>query len=440
MKPIILAILDGFGYRENIKGNAIKNAKTPNINYFMDNYPHSLLDASEESVGLPKGQMGNSEVGHLNIGAGRIVYQPLTLIDKKISEGDLYKNNLVLEIINHVKKNGSKLHLMGLVSDGGVHSHINHLFSLLDMCKKENIENVYIHVITDGRDTLPNISLNYIRMLEEKINSIGIGKIASISGRFYAMDRDNRWDRIKKYYDCIVYGDPNEKISIHNYVENSFHKNIYDEFIEPCLLEENGLVEENDGLIFFNFRSDRANQILMSFANKDFDKFEHNEFKNLMVISMMPVANYVNTRSIFQLQNINNTFGEYISNLGYSQLRIAETEKYNHVTYFFDGNKNVDFKKENKMSSYRNKSILLCIITFLIGFMFLDFGKRDNSKEVENMKFSLESVEAQVYKKESEKSSLESQIENLKKNISNLESESSNLQNRLEELKNTKIQ
>ena len=349
MKPVVLTILDGFGYSSNEKGNAIKSANIKNINYLLNKYPSSLLNASEESVGLPKGQMGNSEVGHLNIGAGRIVYQPLTFIDKKIADGDLYKNNLLLEIINHVKKNESKLHLMGLVSDGGVHSHINHLFALLEMCKKENIKNVYIHVITDGRDTAPDSALKYISELKNKISQIGIGEIASVSGRFYAMDRDNRWDRIKKYYDSIVYGDPNQKISINRYVENSFKNGIYDEFIEPCLINEKALIEDDDGLIFFNFRSDRANQILMSFANKDFDKFEIKKFNNLMVINMMPVSNYVNTRSIFKLPDIKNTFGEYISNLGYSQLRIAETEKYNHVTFFFDGNKNIDYKNEKKI-------------------------------------------------------------------------------------------
>jgi len=349
MKTTVLAILDGLGYREEQKGNAVKNANTKTLDYMFSEYPYSLLEASGEAVGLPGGQMGNSEVGHLNIGAGRIVYQPLTLIDKKINDDELYKNNLMLELINHVKKNDSKLHLMGLVSDGGVHSHINHLFALLEMCKKENVENVYVHVITDGRDTLPDKALEYINMLEEKISDIGIGKIASISGRFYAMDRDNRWDRVKKYYDVVVYGEPNQKKSITSFVENSFKNKIYDEFIEPCLLNEDGLIEDNDGLIFFNFRSDRANQILMSLSNKDFDKFDVKNFNNLMVISMMPVSNCVNTRSIFKLQEIDNTFGEYISKLGYSQLRIAETEKYNHVTYFFDGNENVDYKKENKI-------------------------------------------------------------------------------------------
>jgi len=414
MKTTVLAILDGFGYSNNINGNAIQKADTKTLDYLFEEYPHSLLSASEESVGLPIGQMGNSEVGHLNIGAGRIVYQPLTFINKKIYENELYKNNLMLEIINHVKKNGSKLHLMGLVSDGGVHSHIDHLFALLDVCKKNNLNNVYIHVITDGRDTLPDESLTYINKLEQKINDIGVGKIASVGGRFYAMDRDNRWDRIKKYYDTVIYGEPNQKQSINNFVENSFKNEIYDEFIEPCLLDDNGLIEDNDGIIFFNFRSDRANQILMSFANKDFDKFDVKNFNNLMVISMMPVSNCVNTRSIFKLQEINNTFGEYVSKLGYSQLRIAETEKYNHVTYFFDGNKNIDYKKETKIlvpspkvTTYDLKPEMSCneITDILLkelnkkkhDFVILNFANCDMVGHTGNFEATIKAVETVDY-------------------------------------------
>ena len=349
MKPIVLAILDGFGYREEEKGNAIKMANTPNIDYLFNNYPHSLLDASGEEVGLPKGQMGNSEVGHLNIGAGRIVYQPLTFIDKKISNGEIFNNKKLLELIEHIKKNDSKLHLMGLVSDGGVHSHIEHLFALLELCKKEDLNKVYIHVITDGRDTLPDSALTYINQLQEKIDEIGVGVIASVSGRFYAMDRDNRWDRTEKYYNTVVKGEIYQEFSINSFVEKSFDKNVYDEFIEPGLFEQNGVIENNDGLIFFNFRSDRANQILMSLVNSDFEQFEVKRFNNLKILSMMPVASHVNVEPIFKLENLNNTLGEYISKTGHSQLRIAETEKYNHVTFFFDGNKNVDYINEDKI-------------------------------------------------------------------------------------------
>lgn len=410
MKPIVLAILDGFGYRSEEKGNAIKKANTPTLDYLFNTYPNSLLSASGKDVGLPSGQMGNSEVGHLNIGAGRVVYQPLMLLNQKINSGEFFKNDKLINIINHVKKNGSKLHLMGLVSDGGVHSHINHLFALLEMCKKNNFDNVYIHIITDGRDTLPNEAIKYICMLENKIKELDIGKIASISGRFYAMDRDNRWDRIRKYYDTIVFGNGIKNFSIHSFVENEFNNGIYDEFITPCLIDENGIIEENDGLIFFNFRSDRANQILMTLANDNFDKFETKKFNNLKVFSMMEVSNIVNSTPIFVQDNIKNTLGECISSEGYSQLRIAETEKYNHVTFFFDGNKNIDYKNEKKIlisspkvKTYDLKPEMSCteITDSLIDelscnnydFVILNFANCDMVGHTGNMEATIKAVE-----------------------------------------------
>ena len=349
MKPIVLAILDGFGYREEEYGNAIKQADTKTFDCLWTKYPHSLLDASGEAVGLPKGQMGNSEVGHLNIGAGRIVYQPLVLINKHIEEETFYSNEEFLKVINHVKGNNSKLHLMGLLSDGGVHSHINHLFALLELCKKNDLNNVYIHVITDGRDTLPNVCDKYIVELQNKINELNVGKIASISGRYYAMDRDNRWDRIKKYYDAIVYGNGHQNSSINSFVEKQFSNDIYDEFIEPCIVDKNGLIDDNDGLIFYNFRGDRAKEILTTLTNPGFNSFETKKNDNLKVVTMMPVSETVISNPAFELDKLKNTFGEYISDLGLSQLRITETEKYNHVTWFFDGNKEVDYPKENKI-------------------------------------------------------------------------------------------
>ena len=414
MKPIVISILDGFGYSEEQKGNAIKIANTPNIDYLFNTYPHSFLEAGGESVGLPKGQMGNSEVGHLNIGAGRIVYQPLTFIDNKISNGEIFNNEKLIDIIDHVKKNDSKLHLMGLVSDGGVHSHINHLFALLELCNKEKLDNVYIHVITDGRDTSPDSAIKYIDMLNEKINNLGIGIIASISGRFYAMDRDNRWDRTEKYYKTVVNGENYIKCSINSYVEKSFDKNIYDEFIEPGLFVKDGIIEENDGLIFFNFRSDRANQILMTIANSDFDKFSVAKYNNLKILSMMPVANYVNVKSIFKLDNIDNTLGEYISKTGHSQLRIAETEKYNHVTFFFDGNKNVDYNNEYKIlipspkvATYDLKpemscneitdSLLIALDKKDYDFVILNFANCDMVGHTGNIDATIKAVETVDY-------------------------------------------
>lgn len=349
MKPIVLAILDGFGYSKDEKGNAIKKANTPNFDYLWNTFPHSLLDASGEEVGLPKGQMGNSEVGHLNIGAGRIVYQPLVLINNKIKDKTFYRNKQFLDVIKHVKKNNSKLHLMGLVSDGGVHSHIEHLFALLDLCKNENLKSVYIHVITDGRDTPPDSCMKYIEMLQSKIEKLEIGKIASVSGRYYAMDRDNRWDRIEKYYNIIFNKKGNKENSINSCVEKSFKKKIYDEFIEPCLISDNGNIENNDGLIFFNFRGDRASEILSTLTNPLFKEFKTKKINNLKVVTMMPVNKTVIASYAFELEKLENTFGEYITKLGYSQLRIAETEKYNHVTWFFDGNKTIDYPNEKKL-------------------------------------------------------------------------------------------
>ena len=409
MKPIVLAILDGFGYREEEKGNAIKQANTPNFDYLWKTFPHSLLDASGEAVGLPKGQMGNSEVGHLNIGAGRIVYQPLMLINNKIKDKTFFIYKEFLDIIKHVKKNDSKLHLMGLVSDGGVHSHIEHLFALLELCKMENLKNVYIHVITDGRDTLPDSCMKYIELLQTKIEKLEVGKIASISGRYYAMDRDNRWDRIQKYYNIIVNKTGKKESSINSCVEKSFKNKIYDEFIEPCIINENGIIEDNDGLIFFNFRGDRANEILTTLTNTEFKEFKTKNFKNLKVVTMMPVNKSVIATHAFELEKLNNTFGEYISKLGYSQLRIAETEKYNHVTWFFDGNKTVDYPKEKKllvsspkvatydlqpeMSANQVTNSLLKELDNDYDFVILNFANCDMVGHTGDMKATIKAVE-----------------------------------------------
>ena len=349
MKPIVLAILDGFGYRKEKEGNAIALANTPNIDSIIRNFPHSLLDASGTYVGLPDGQMGNSEVGHLNIGAGRIVYQPLALINKKIEDKTFYSNAKFLNVIDHVKKNGSSIHLIGLLSDGGVHSHINHLFALLKLCKIKEVSSVYIHIITDGRDTLPSEAKKYISLLNSKIEELNVGVIASISGRYYAMDRDNRWERIQKYYDTIISGKNYTEKNILEYVDDSFNNEVYDEFIVPALFDKNGIIKDNDGIIMYNFRSDRINQILTAITNNKFEEFKRVEFQNIKLTTMMNVRDTVVCDVAFTLEQLNNTFGEWISKAGLKQLRIAETEKYNHVTYFFDGNKNIDYRGEKKI-------------------------------------------------------------------------------------------
>ena len=337
MKPILLTILDGVGLNENKNGNAFLNARTPNFDYLWNNYPHTELIASGNSVGLPVGQMGNSEVGHLNIGAGRIVYQPLELINNKIENQEFFQNQEILEVMNHVKKNNSALHICGLLSDGGIHSNINHLFALIDMCLKQNINQVYYHIFTDGRDTLPISAITYLNQLNAKINETGIGKIATISGRFYAMDRDNRWERIKLAYDAIVNGIGIKKESYQELIEESYKNDVTDEFIVPTILDKNGMIKENDGLIVFNYRPDRLRELFYAITNKDFKEFSAKKFNNLKLVTMMKVSDDVITTNAFKLEVLNNTLGDYVSSLGLKQLRIAETEKYAHVTYFFDG-------------------------------------------------------------------------------------------------------
>lgn len=339
---VVLAILDGVGVRKEFHGNAFKQASKPNFDYLMNEFPHSELEASGRAVGLPAGQMGNSEVGHLNIGAGRIVFQPLEQINVSIENGSFYKTEEFLNIINHVKKNDSKLHILGLISDGGVHSHINHIKALLELCKINNLNKVYIHCYMDGRDTLPDRAMYYIDMLEDIIKGIGIGTISTISGRYYSMDRDKRWDRVKLAYDAMVNGIGPKNSNVREVIKTSFDNKIYDEFIVPTIIDETGIISDNDGVIMANFRPDRIIQMGSALTNKDFDGFETKKFSNLKLISMMPTADSVLGNSAFKPEELNNTLGSYISSLSLKQLRIAETEKYAHVTYFFDGGKDIE--------------------------------------------------------------------------------------------------
>ena len=337
MKKVILCIMDGIGIRKEDHGNAVRAADTSNLDYLLNKYPHSLLQASGNMVGLPKDQMGNSEVGHTNIGAGRIVYQPLELINNMVKTKKLFDNENINEVINHVKGNNSRLHLLGLLSDGGIHSHINHLFGILDMCKEKGLKDVYIHVFTDGRDTLTTDGVKYIKKLQAKLDNLGFGKIATISGRYYSMDRDNNFNRIRKCYDVIVnglgktYSDPIE------YMKKCYKEDITDEFIKPMLIDKSGIIKNNDGLLVFNFRPDRLRELFKVITNKEFNEFPHKTFKNIKLVTMMPVSNEVICKNAYNLQKLDNTLGEYLSNVGLKQLRIAETEKYAHVTYFFDG-------------------------------------------------------------------------------------------------------
>lgn len=349
MEKIILTILDGYGLREESFGNAVKQADNQFFNTLWNKYPHTKLVASGIDVGLPSGQMGNSEVGHMNIGAGRIVYQPLQLINKSIEDKTFFKNEEILKVIRYTKKKDSKLHIMGLISDGGVHSHINHLLALLDLCKKNEVEKLYLHLFTDGRDTAPTSAYSYITKVEEKLKEIEIGKIATISGRYYAMDRDNNYDRLIKAYDVIVNGKGDVHPSIKEYIEESYQKNITDEFLLPAIFEQEGNVSEDDGIITFNYRKDRLRELFTALTNPNFKEMPVKKFKNLKVVTMLPVVETVIAPHAFNDPLLTNILGEYIEKKGLSQLRIAETEKFAHVTFFFDGGKEIDYQREKKI-------------------------------------------------------------------------------------------
>lgn len=349
MKPILLTIIDGFGLREEEKGNAVKLANTKNIDKLWNSYPHSVLEASGQEVGLPAGQMGNSEVGHLNIGGGRIVYQPLELINKNIKERTFFDNTELKNVMNHVKENNSKLHIFGLLSDGGIHSHINHIFALLEMAKQEGVKEVYVHAFLDGRDTLPDISLTFLEQLETKMKELGIGTLADISGRYYSMDRERMWDLTKRYYDLLVNKQAPIIKDYKKYINDSYENKIYDEFIEPFITNESGNLEENDGLIFANFRPDRATQTFTAITNKEFSEFETKKFNNIKLVTMMPVEKSIICTNAFHIPDVINSLGEYLSKNNKKVLRIAEASKYPHVTYFFDGGKEMDLPGTDKI-------------------------------------------------------------------------------------------
>ncbi len=332
MRKILLAILDGVGYRAEEKGNAFKLAKTPFLDSLLNEYPYSFLEASGKLVGLPEGQMGNSEVGHMNIGAGRIVYQSLELINNNIRSGEFFENQ---KIINFLETSNKKIHLIGIISDGGVHSHVDHFLAFLRLAKLNNIEQVYFHLITDGRDTDTHASYRFIKMLEDEIAKYNLGLICTICGR-YAMDRDKKYDRTKRFYDLIVNGVGEKHENAKAVIDANYSRDITDEFIEPAIIND-VRIDNNDSIFFINFRPDRMVQILETFTD-NFNHFPVRDLKNLKIITMMPVTN-LQFDFVYQLEDLKGTLGEYISNCGLKQLRIAETEKYPHVTYYFDGGK-----------------------------------------------------------------------------------------------------
>ena len=354
-KLTMLMILDGFGINENKEANAIKLANKPNIDSLMKKYPSTKIKPSGLAVGLPEGQMGNSEVGHTNIGAGRIVYQELTRITKSIEDGDFFQNEEFINAIENCKKNNSRLHILGLLSDGGVHSHNRHLYGLLEMAKRRDFENVYVHCFLDGRDTPPASGENYIMDLQEKMKEKGVGKIATISGRFYSMDRDKRWQRIEKAYRAMVYGEGIKSSNPINAIENSYQKEVFDEFVEPTVITTAdgetpiAKIEKNDSVIFFNFRPDRAREITRAIVDKTFHEFKTKKMNIYYVCFTAYDETMPNVHIAFKKEQIKNTLGEVISNKGLTQLRIAETEKYAHVTFFFNGGEEKQYTGEDRI-------------------------------------------------------------------------------------------
>ncbi|MBT2256166.1 2,3-bisphosphoglycerate-independent phosphoglycerate mutase [Priestia megaterium] len=355
-KPVALIILDGFALRDEDKGNAVTHAKKPNFDRFWNEYPHATLQASGEAVGLPEGQMGNSEVGHLNIGAGRIVYQSLTRVNVAIREGEFEQNETLLAAVKHAKEKGTNLHLFGLLSDGGVHSHIEHLYALLRLAKSEGLEKVYIHGFLDGRDVAPQSAETYLKELNEKIEEYGVGEIATLSGRYYSMDRDKRWERVEKSYRAMVYGEGPSYTSAEECVKDSYENGIYDEFVLPSVItKEDGspvaTIQDEDAVIFYNFRPDRAIQISNTFANEDFRSFDRGEKhpKNLHFVCLTHFSETVDGYVAFKPINLDNTLGEVLSQNNLKQLRIAETEKYPHVTFFMSGGREAEFPGETRI-------------------------------------------------------------------------------------------
>ena len=340
-KPVVLAILDGFGISTIEEGNAVKAAATPRLDEIAEKSSSTIIHASGLDVGLPDGQMGNSEVGHTNIGAGRIVYQELTRITKAIEDGDFYDNEALLKAMTSCKENDKALHLMGLLSDGGVHSHIGHLFALLQMAKKNGLSKVYVHCFMDGRDVSPTSGVEFVKELVAKMRDLGVGEIATINGRYYAMDRDNRWERVQQAYNAMVLGKGEYATSAVECVEKSYNADVTDEFIVPTVITKDGkptgVISEGDSVVFFNFRPDRAREISRTIVDEEFTGFDRKYFKTNYVCMTQYDASMPNVDVAFKPQVLTNTFGEYISSLGLTQLRIAETEKYAHVTFFFNG-------------------------------------------------------------------------------------------------------
>jgi 2,3-bisphosphoglycerate-independent phosphoglycerate mutase len=351
---ILLLIMDGFGHSEEKEGNAIYLARTPNLDKLFKRYPHTLLGCSGLDVGLPEGQMGNSEVGHLNLGAGRIVYQEITRIDKTIQDKSFFENKVFLQAINEVKEKKSSLHLMGLVSDGCVHSSLNHLYALLKLARENDLKKVWVHAFLDGRDTSPTAGIGYLRELLAKFNEYGVGKLSTVAGRYYAMDRDKRWERVSKAYGAMVYGKGEKTEDVLSAIERSYQEKVTDEFVKPIVLDhgENpgaGRIKQNDVGIFFNFRADRARQLSRALTEENFTEFERPKNLTIPLVSMTLYDVTLKARVAFPQLKLEKILGEVLSADDLAQLRIAETEKYAHVTFFFNGGQERRFKGEERI-------------------------------------------------------------------------------------------
>ena len=349
-RPVLLCIMYGFGNNESTYGNAIAAAKKPNLDKIVSENPMTFIGASGLDVGLPDGQMGNSEVGHTNIGAGRVVYQELTRITKSIQDGDFFTNEALVGAMENCKKNSSALHLMGLMSDGGVHSHNTHLYGIMELAKRSGVDKVYIHCFMDGRDVPPTSGKDYLAELYKKCDEIGVGEIATVMGRYYAMDRDNRWERVVKAYKAMTEGEGVKFDCACKMLEESYANDVTDEFIVPAVSEKAVPVKDNDSIVFFNFRPDRAREITRAFVDPAFSGFEREQLKGLYYVCMTQYdATMPNVHVAFKPETLENTFGEYISDKGLKQLRIAETEKYAHVTFFFNGGVEKQYPGEDRI-------------------------------------------------------------------------------------------
>jgi len=352
-KPLILIILDGWGINPKIEGNAVANADTPVMDHLMGTYPHSTLEASGKAVGLPPGQMGNSEVGHLNLGSGRVIYQDITRIDKSVKDGDFFSNKILSDAVEHALANGSSLHLIGLLSDGGVHSHIEHLSALLEMAKNAGLENVFVHAFLDGRDVPPRCAGEYITRTEDMMRTLGTGKIATIGGRYYGMDRDNRWERVQLAYDAMVLGKGLTAPNAGSAVRAAYDRGENDEFVKPTIIlngnHPTATIQDLDVVIFFNFRPDRARELTRALTMQDLSGFERQKELNIHFVCMTQYDETFDLPIAFPPAHIDNTLAEYLSKNGQKQLHIAETEKYAHVTFFFNGGVEKPYKGEDRI-------------------------------------------------------------------------------------------